>query len=152
MDTTPPPPPHQPLFTYLDFYVYLLYICNLFVVEMDRFHISISVSALSSTFFISDGGNIFKIHNNIGNARHGTSYLFYARNKDRFMDNTKQGTITLKSFYTIKKCLKVVTNEKWKGSGSWLVFEDGFGLWRSMSVYFLMLPSSFLGSISVSFL
>jgi hypothetical protein len=48
--------------------------------------------------------------------------------------------------------LKVVTNEKRGGSGSWLVFGDGFGPWRSMSVYFLMLPSSFLGSISVSFL
>ncbi len=46
--------------------------------------------------------------------------------------------------------LKVVTNEKLRGSGSWLVLEDGFGLWRSMSVYFLMLPSSFLRSISVS--
>ncbi len=46
--------------------------------------------------------------------------------------------------------LKVVTNEKWGGLGSWQVFEDGFGPWRSMFVYFLMLPSSFLRSISVS--
>ncbi len=30
--------------------------------------------------------------------------------------------------------LKVVTNEKGGGSGSWLVFEDSFGPWRSMSV------------------
>jgi hypothetical protein len=27
---------------------------------------------------------------------------------------------------------KVVTNEKLGGSGSWLVFEDDFGPWRSM--------------------
>jgi hypothetical protein len=46
--------------------------------------------------------------------------------------------------------LKVVGNEKGGGSGGWLLFEDGFRLWRSMSVYFLMLPSSFLRSISVS--
>jgi hypothetical protein len=51
-----------------------------------------------------------------------------------------------------KDTLKVVTNEKRGGSGSWLVYGDGFGPWRSISVYFLMLPSSFLGSISVSFL
>jgi hypothetical protein len=49
-----------------------------------------------------------------------------------------------------QRYLKVVTNEKLGGSGSWLVFEDGFGPWRSMSVYFLMLPWSFLQSISVS--
>jgi len=46
--------------------------------------------------------------------------------------------------------LKVVTNEKRGESRSWQVFEDGTGPWRSMSVYFLMLPSSFLRSISVS--
>jgi hypothetical protein len=46
--------------------------------------------------------------------------------------------------------LKVVGNEKGGGSGGWLLFEDGFRPWRSMSVYFLMLPSSFLRSISVS--
>jgi hypothetical protein len=34
--------------------------------------------------------------------------------------------------------LKVVTNEKLGGSGSCLVFEDGFGPWRSMSVYFFI--------------
>jgi hypothetical protein len=32
--------------------------------------------------------------------------------------------------------LKVVTNEKLGGSGSCLVFEDGFGPWRLMSVHF----------------
>jgi hypothetical protein len=48
--------------------------------------------------------------------------------------------------------LKVVTNEKGGGSGSCLVFEDGSGPWQSMSVYFLMLPSSFLRSISISYL
>jgi hypothetical protein len=37
-----------------------------------------------------------------------------------------------------------VGNEKGGGSGGWLLFEDAFGPWRSMSVYFLMLPSSFL--------
>ncbi len=39
--------------------------------------------------------------------------------------------------------LKVVGNEKGGESGGWLLFEDAFGQWRSMSVYFLMLPSSF---------
>jgi hypothetical protein len=48
--------------------------------------------------------------------------------------------------------LKVVTNEKRGELRSWQVFEDGTatGPWRSMSVYFLMLLSSFLRSISVS--
>jgi hypothetical protein len=46
--------------------------------------------------------------------------------------------------------LKVVGNEKLGGSGGWLLFKDGTGLWRSMSVCFLMLPSFFLQSISVS--
>ncbi len=46
--------------------------------------------------------------------------------------------------------LKVVGNEKGGGSGGWLLFKDGFRPWPSMSVYFLMLPSSFLRSISVS--
>ena len=36
--------------------------------------------------------------------------------------------------------LKVVGNEKWGRSGGWLQFEDAFRPWRSMSVYFLMLP------------
>ena len=43
----------------------------------------------------------------------------------------------------VKSSLKVVGNEKGGGSGGWLLFEDAFGPWRSMSVYFLMLPSSF---------
>ncbi len=34
--------------------------------------------------------------------------------------------------------LKIVTNEKLGGSGSCLVFEDGFVPWRWMSVYFLI--------------
>jgi hypothetical protein len=38
---------------------------------------------------------------------------------------------------------KVVGNEKGGGSGGWLIFEDAFGPWRSMSVYFLMLPGVF---------
>jgi hypothetical protein len=46
--------------------------------------------------------------------------------------------------------LKVVGNEKWGRSGGWLQFEDAFGPWRSMSVCFLMLLSSFLQSISIS--
>ncbi len=40
--------------------------------------------------------------------------------------------------------LKVVGNEKREGSVSKQLLEYGFGPWRSMSVYFLMLPSSFL--------
>ncbi len=32
--------------------------------------------------------------------------------------------------------LTVVGNEKGGGSGGWLLFEDVFGPWRSMSVYF----------------
>jgi hypothetical protein len=46
--------------------------------------------------------------------------------------------------------LKVVGNEKGGGPGGWLLFEDAFGPWRSMSVYILMLPSSFPQRISVS--
>ncbi len=46
--------------------------------------------------------------------------------------------------------LKVVGNEKGGGSGGWLLLEDAFGPWRSMSVYFLMLPLSFPQRISVS--
>jgi hypothetical protein len=49
-----------------------------------------------------------------------------------------------------KTSLKVVGNEKGGGSGEWLLFQDGFRPWRSMSVYCLMLPSSFLQRISVS--
>jgi hypothetical protein len=39
--------------------------------------------------------------------------------------------------------LKVIPMKNEGGSGSWLVFEDGFGPWQSMSVYFFMLLSSF---------
>jgi hypothetical protein len=46
--------------------------------------------------------------------------------------------------------LKVVGNEKGGGTGGWLLFKDGSGPWRSMSVCLLMLPSSLLQSISVS--
>jgi hypothetical protein len=46
--------------------------------------------------------------------------------------------------------LKVVGNEKGGGSGGWLLFEDAFRPWRSMSVYFLILPSSSPQRISVS--
>jgi hypothetical protein len=46
--------------------------------------------------------------------------------------------------------LKVVGNEKGGGSGSWLLFEDAFGPWRSMSVYYLILLSSSPQRISVS--
>ncbi len=46
--------------------------------------------------------------------------------------------------------LKVVGNEKGGRSGGWLQFEDAFGPWRSMSAYFLMLPSSFPQGISLS--
>jgi hypothetical protein len=41
-----------------------------------------------------------------------------------------------------KGALKVVGNENGGGSGGWLLFEDGFRPWWSMSVYFLMLKSS----------
>jgi hypothetical protein len=44
----------------------------------------------------------------------------------------------------VSSAFKGSDNEKCGGSGSWQVFEDGFGPWRSMSVYFLMVPSSFL--------
>ncbi len=46
--------------------------------------------------------------------------------------------------------LKVVGNEKGGGSGGWLLFEDAFGPWQLMSVYFLILPSSSPQRISVS--
>ena len=46
--------------------------------------------------------------------------------------------------------LKAVGNEKGGGFGGWLLFEDGFGPWRSMSVCFLILLSSFLQRIPVS--
>jgi hypothetical protein len=46
--------------------------------------------------------------------------------------------------------LKVVGNEKGGGLVGWLLFEDASGPWRSMSVYFLLLPSSFPQRISVS--
>jgi hypothetical protein len=45
--------------------------------------------------------------------------------------------------------LKVVGNEKGGGLGGWLLFEDSFGPWRSMSVCFLTLLSSFLQRISI---
>jgi hypothetical protein len=52
----------------------------------------------------------------------------------------------MRKLYSVssKYPLKVVGNEKGGGSGGWLLFEDGFRPWRSMSVYFLMLPSYFL--------
>jgi hypothetical protein len=46
--------------------------------------------------------------------------------------------------------LKVVTNEKWRGSRSWQVFEGCTNPWRSMSVYLFKKLSSFLQHISVS--
>jgi hypothetical protein len=45
----------------------------------------------------------------------------------------KQGKLVV-----YKAVLKVMGNEKSGGSGGWLLFEDGFGLWRSMSVCFLI--------------
>jgi hypothetical protein len=45
---------------------------------------------------------------------------------------------------------KVVGNEKRGGSGSKLLIEYGFGLWQSMSVYYVMWSPSVLQSISVS--
>ncbi len=55
-----------------------------------------------------------------------------------------------KKAYHVNITLKVVGNEKGGGSGGWRLFEDAFGPWRSMSVYFLMLPSSFPQRISGS--
>jgi hypothetical protein len=54
------------------------------------------------------------------------------------------------SFNFVTFYLKVVGNENEGGSIGSLLFEDGFRPWRSMSVYCLMGPSSFLLSISVS--
>jgi hypothetical protein len=56
----------------------------------------------------------------------------------------------LKRMGNVNKGLKVVGNEKGGGSGSRLLLEWGTGPWRSMSFYFLMLPSSFVQRISVS--
>jgi hypothetical protein len=52
--------------------------------------------------------------------------------------------------YGAEVYIKVVENEEGGGSGGWLLFKDAFGPWRSMSVYFLILPSSFPQRISVS--
>ncbi len=41
-------------------------------------------------------------------------------------------------FYLLRCSVK--GSEKGGGSGGWLLVEDGFGPWRSMYVYFLMLP------------
>ncbi len=46
--------------------------------------------------------------------------------------------------HPFSESLKVVGNKKWGVSGRWLLLEDGFGPWRSLSVYFLMWPSYFL--------
>jgi hypothetical protein len=46
----------------------------------------------------------------------------------------------------------VVVTKNGGGLGGRLLFEDGFGPWRSMSVCFLILLSSFLQRISVSVL
>ncbi len=56
------------------------------------------------------------------------------------------GTSSWKNL-VLKRSLKGSNQmKKGGGSGSWPVFENGFGPGRSMSVYFLMLPSSFLWS------
>ncbi len=69
------------------------------------------------------------------------------------------GAFTLKERRTMpssdrlaEKNLKVVGNENGGGLGGWLLFEDSFGPCRSMSVYFLILLSSFLQRISFSVL
>jgi hypothetical protein len=54
------------------------------------------------------------------------------------------------AYFQANRLLKVVDNEKGGGLGGWLLFEDGLGPWRLMSVCFLILLSSFLQRISVS--
>ncbi len=54
------------------------------------------------------------------------------------------------SYPPFNPTLKVVGNAKGGGSGGWLLFEDAFGPWRSITVYFLILPSSSPQRISVS--
>jgi hypothetical protein len=49
--------------------------------------------------------------------------------------------------YIVKRCIPdsgTFFNENGGGLGDWLLFEDGFGPWQSMSVGFLILLSSFL--------
>ncbi len=52
--------------------------------------------------------------------------------------SSNSNTTSVFSCCHITVLLKVVTNEKLGGSGSCLVFKDGFGPWRSMSVDFLI--------------
>ena len=59
----------------------------------------------------------------------------------------KKGTTT---WQFCKELALKVGNGKGGGSGGWLLFEDGFGAKRSMSIYFLMFLLSFYRSISVS--
>ncbi len=56
------------------------------------------------------------------------------------------------AYFHSNRLLKVVGIEKRGGLGGWLLFEDAFGPGRSMSVYFLMLSSSFPQLIFVSYL
>ncbi len=79
------------------------------------------------------------------------SHLFCKKLIFKTEDNVPGGGVSYKKKYEIFfASLKVVGIEKGGGSGEWLLFEDGFRPWRSMSVYCLMLPSSFLQRISVS--
>jgi hypothetical protein len=52
-------------------------------------------------------------------------------------ENSKNGTVSSKGLLCAA-ALKVVDNEKLGGSRGWLLVEGDTGLWRSMSVYFLM--------------
>ena len=64
--------------------------------------------------------------------------------------NQAKTRIYSKLYLAMQALLKVVGNEKGGGLGGWLLFEDGFGPWRLMSVCFLTLLSSFLQQISIS--
>ncbi len=70
-----------------------------------------------------------------------------SRNREEEKTKEKEGVFNFKKgrfCFPIKVdwlcILKVVGNEQGGGSGGWLLFEDGFGQWRSMSVYCSMLP------------
>jgi hypothetical protein len=63
----PPPPPHQPLFTYPDFYVYFSVYLQLIRSGNGQISYFNICKRTVITFFILDGGKIFEIHTNIAN-------------------------------------------------------------------------------------
>ncbi len=64
---------------------------------------------------------------------------FLANSVTKFHILVKKTLYRAKVLYNDTFHLKVVGNEKGGGLGGWLLFEDGFGPWRSMSVCFLTL-------------